>query len=117
MRGRLASAARLHVVGLYKLTTSKPLDCQMQVAALLHNYSWMGTWNDPLDEDKGVKWYTRSEIPWFIYYFLYATPQSLGRQAFLGDIYKERVIPSLLAIAATALNLALREWVTGNKQT
>ena len=30
-------------------------------------------------------------------------------------MYKERVTPSLLALAATALNLALREWAKGTK--
>ena len=117
MRGRLASSARQHVVGLYKLTTSHPLDCQTEVAALLHNHSWIGTWNDPHDEQQGVKWYTRNEVLWLIYHFLYSTPQSYGRQAYLADMYKERVTPSLLALAATALNLALREWVKGTKQT
>ena len=32
-------------------------------------------------------------------------------------MYKERVMPSLLALTATALNLALREWAKGTKQT
>ena len=109
MRGRLAFSARHHVVGLYKLSTSRPLDCLTEVAALLHNHSWIGSWNDTHDEQQGVKWYTRNEVLWLIYHFLYSTPQSYGRQAYLADMYKERVTPSLLALAATALNLALRE--------
>ena len=116
MRGRLASSAGLHVVGLYKLTISRPLDCQTEVAALLHNHSWIGSWNYPNDEQQGVKWYTRNDVLWLIYHFLYSTPQSYGRQAYLADMYKERVTGSLLALAATALNLALREWAKGTKQ-
>ena len=104
------------MVGRYKLTTSLPLDCQTEVAAILYNHSWIGSWNDPHDEQQGVKWYTRNEVLWLIYYFLYSTPQSYGRQAYLADMYKERVMPSSLARAATALNLALREWAKGIKQ-
>jgi len=77
----------------------------------------MGIWNDPNDEDKGVKWFTRQEIPRFIYHFFYATPQSLGRQSFLADLYVDRVTPPMLALAATALNLALKEWAKGTKQS
>ncbi len=117
MRGHLASAARQHVVGLYNLPTSDPLGCRIQVTTLLHNCSWMGVWNDPNDEDKGVKWFTRQEIPRFIYHFFYATPQSLGRQSFLADLYVDRVTPPMLALAATALNLALKEWAKGTKQS
>ena len=116
MRGRLASAARQHVVGLYNLPTSTALECQIQVSALLHNYSWVGIWNDPNDEQKGVKWYTRPEIPRFIYHFFYASPQSPGRQSFLANLYANRVTPPMLALVATALNLALKEWAKGSKQ-
>ena len=35
----------------------------------------------------------------------------------MADMYQERVTPSLLALAATALNLALQEWAKGTKQT
>ena len=63
-----------------------------------------------------MKWYTRNEVLWLIYHFLYSTPQSYGRQAYLADMYEERVTPSLLALATTALNLALREWAKGTKQ-
>ena len=103
-------------MGLYKHTTSRPHDCQTEVAALLHNHSRIGSGNDPHDEQQGVKWYTRNEDLWLIYHFLYSTLQSYGRQAYLADMYKERVTPSLLALAATALNLALREWAKGTKQ-
>jgi hypothetical protein len=117
MRGRLAAAARQQVVGLYNLPISTSLECQIQVASLLHNYSWIGIWNDQNDEQKGVKWYTRPEIPRFIYHFFYATPQSLGRQSYLADMYVNRVTPPMLALVATALNLALREWAKGSKQS
>ena len=117
MQGRLASTARQYMVGLYKLTTSRPLDCQTEVAALLHNHSWIGTWNDPYDEQQGVKWYTRNKVLWLIYHFLYSTPQNYGRQVYLADKYKERVTPSLLVLTATSLNLALWEWAKGTKQT
>ena len=109
MRGHLASAARQHVVGLYNLPTSTALECQIQVSALLHNYLWVGIWNDPNDEQKGIKWYSRPEIPRFIYHFSYASPQSSGRQSFLANLYANRVMPPMLALVATALNLALKE--------
>ena len=64
-----------------------------------------------------MKWYTRNEVLWLIYHFVYSTPQSYGRQAYLVDMYKESMTPSLLALAATALNLALRKWAKGTKQT
>src|SRR6266550_5899422 len=117
MRGRLAAAARQQVVGLYNLPISTSLECQIQVTSLLHNYSWVGIWNDQNNEQKGVKWYTRPEIPRFIYHFFYATPQSLGRQSYLADMYVKRVTPPMLALVATALNLALREWAKGTKQS
>ena len=116
MRGRLASSARHHKAGLYKLTISCPLDCQTEVAALLYNHSWIGSWNDPYDKQEGVKWYTRNEVLWLMYHFLFLTLQSYRRQAYLVDMYKERATPSLLALAATALHLALREWAKGIKQ-
>ena len=116
MQGGLASAARQHVVGQYNLPTSTALECQIQVSALLHNYSRVGIWNDLTDEQKGVKWYTRPEIPRFIYHFFYASPQSPGRQLFLTNLYANRVTPPMLALVATALNLALKEWAKGSKQ-
>lgn len=117
MRGRLTSAARQHVVNLYNLPTADALDCQIQVASLLNNSSWMGKWNDLSDEHKGVKWYTTIQIPKFIYYFFYSTPQSLGRQSFLANVYESRVTPVMLALVATALNCALKEWAKGTKQS
>ena len=116
MRGRLASAARQHVVALYNLSVN-PLECRIEVTTLLHNCSWMGVWNDLNDLDQGVKWFARPEIPRFIYHFFYATPQSLGRQSFLSDLYADRVTPPMLALVATALNLALKEWSKGVKQS
>ena len=116
MWGRLASAARQHVVGLYNLPTSTALEYQIQVSALLHNYSCVGILNDPNDEQKGVKWYTRPEIPRFIYHFFYASPQSPGSQSFRANLYANRVTPPMLALVATALNLGLKEWAMGSKQ-
>ena len=106
MRGRLASLARQHVVGLYKLTTSHPLNYQTELAALLYNNLWIGSWNDsdPHDAQQGLKWYTRNEVLWLIYHFLYSTLQSYGRQAYLANMYKERVMPSLFALAATSVD-------------
>ena len=98
-------------------TTSHPLNCLTECAALLHNHSWIGTWNDRHDEQQGVKWYTRNEVLWLIYHFLYSTPQVYRRQAYLADMYKERVTLSLLALATMALNIALWEWTKGTKKT
>ena len=116
MRGRLVSAARQHIVGLYNLPTSTVLECQIQVSALQHNYSWVGIWNDPNDKQKGIKLYTRTEIPRFIYHFFYASPQSPGRQLFLANLYVHCLTPPILALVATALNLAIKEWAKGSKQ-
>ena len=72
--------------------------------------------NDPIDEQKGVKLYTRPEIPRFIYHFFYASPQRPGRESFLANLYAHRVTPPMLALVATALNLALKEWAKRSKQ-
>ena len=104
------------MAGLYKLTTSRPLDCQTEVTALLHNHLWIGSWNDLHNEQLGMKWYIRNKVHCLIYHFLFSIPQSYGRQAYQKDMYKERVTRSLLARAATALNLALWMRAKGTKQ-
>ena len=72
--------------------------------------------NDPNDEQKGVKWYTRPEIPRFIYHIFYASPQSPGRQSFLANLYADRITPPMLVLVATALNLAHKVWAKRSKQ-
>ena len=76
----------------------------------------MGISNDLNDEQKGVKWYTRPEIPRFIYHFFYSSPQSPGRQSSLANLYADHIMLPMLELVATAVNVALKEWAKGSKQ-
>jgi len=88
-RGLLVSAARTHVVSLYTLNIATQLTCKVQVASLLHEDSWMGTWTARGDgSPKIVAWYTRRELPSLTFAHFFASQQHLGRQAHLAKYWE-----------------------------
>jgi hypothetical protein len=117
-RGRLVSMARTLVVSLYNLKTGSVLECKLQVAALLHEDSWMGTWRESVDgSPRIVAWYTRPELTALIFAQFFSSPQHLGRQAHLSKFWEKRVTPELLALTAASLQCALTDYETGQKKT
>ena len=104
------------MVSLYTLNIATQLTCKVQVASLLHEDSWMGTWTERGDgSPKIVAWYTRRELPSLIFAHFFASQQHLGRQAHLAKYWEMRVTPELLALTAAALRCALTDYETGQR--